>query len=63
MNAEILSVSIKDANRLTGISETTIRKAINTLALPAYRVGRAIRVRVPDLDEWIQSLPRVGDDA
>lgn len=44
------------------VSETTIREAINRQVLPAYRVGRAIRIHADDLDQWFRSLTRVGSD-
>lgn len=58
-----LAVSIRNASQITDISETTLRDAINKQQLPAHRVGRAIRIRVADLDTWLKLLPRVGDDA
>ena len=60
-----LAVSVRTAAQLTEISETTIREAINKQKLPAYRVGRSIRIRTADLDQWLGALVRVGseDDA
>ena len=55
-----LAVSIKNASQMTDISETTLRDAINKQQLPAFRVGRSIRVRVTDLDQWLSTLTRVG---
>lgn len=57
-----LAVSVKRASAMTDISETTIRDAINKQALPAHRIGRQIRIRVSDLDEWFSNLPRVGSE-
>jgi excisionase family DNA binding protein len=57
-----MAASVRTAAQLTEISETTIRDAINKQKLPAYRVGRSIRIRVVDLDEWLASLVRVGSD-
>ena len=57
-----LAVSVKNAAAMTDLSETTIRDAIDREALPAYRVGRAIRVRVADLQEWLAGLVRVGSE-
>lgn len=57
-----ISVSVRTAATMTEISETTIRDAINKQALPAFRVGRQIRIKVTDLDSWLDSLVRVGSE-
>jgi excisionase family DNA binding protein len=57
-----IAVKVKTAAALTEISETTIREAINKQVLPAYRVGREIRIRTVDLEQWISSLTRVGSE-
>ena len=57
-----LAVSIRTAAQMTDISETTIREAINKQHLPAFRVGRGIRIKVADLEQWIGSLTRVGSE-
>ena len=59
---ERLAVSVKNAAAMTDLSETTIREAIDKEALPAYRVGRAIRVSVDDLKQWFAGLTRVGSE-
>lgn len=62
MSPEPLAVSVKTAAAMTDLSETTIREAIAKDELPAYRVGRAIRVRVADLENWLAGLVRVGSE-
>jgi excisionase family DNA binding protein len=62
MSAESVAVSVKTAAQMTELSETTLREAINKQQLPAYRVGRVIRVRVADLEDWVGSLTRVGSE-
>lgn len=57
-----LAVSVRSAAQLTEISETTIREAINKQALPAFRVGRSIRIKVADLESWLDGLVRVGSE-
>lgn len=57
-----IAVSVKTAASLTDLSETTIREAIDKQHLPAYRVGRAIRVLVADLEQWLAGLTRVGSE-
>lgn len=62
MTEQQLAVSVRTAAGITELSETTLRDAIDRQELPAYRVGRAIRIRVRDLEEWISSLTRVGSE-
>lgn len=57
-----IAVAVKTAAAMTDVSETTLRDAISKQQLPAYRVGRAIRVRVADLEDWLTSLTRVGQE-
>lgn len=59
MNADI-AASVKTAAARVELSETTIREAIDRGDLPAYRVGRAIRIDVEDLRNWLKSRTRVG---
>lgn len=61
MNGQI-AVAVKTAAAMTDISETTLRDAINKQELPAYRVGRSIRIKVTDLEDWFTSLVRVGKE-
>lgn len=61
MNGQI-AVSVKTAASLTDLSEASIREAIDTQRLPAYRVGRAIRIRTADLEDWLSGLVRVGSE-
>lgn len=61
MNGQI-ALSVKSAAALTDLSESTIREAIDKQALPAYRVGRSIRVLMADLEQWLAGLVRVGSD-
>lgn len=57
-----IAVSVRTASQMTEVSETTIRDEINKQRLPAYRVGRNIRIRVVDIEAWVESLVRVGSD-
>lgn len=57
-----LAVSVKTAAAMTDLSESTIREAIDAQRLPAYRVGRAIRILVADLEQWMGGLVRVGSE-
>ncbi len=57
MRTNALAVSVKTAAAMTDLSETTIREAIDKRELPAYRVGRAVRVLVVDLKDWLRGCP------
>ncbi|GAB3253271.1 hypothetical protein GCM10027425_12410 [Alteromonas gracilis] len=57
-----IAVQVKTAAALTDLSEATIREAINKEELPAYRVGRAIRILAGDLEDWLRSQVRVGSE-
>lgn len=57
-----IAVSVKTAAAMTETSETTLRAEIDAQRLPAYRVGRMIRIRVSDLEQWVASLTRVGSE-
>lgn len=58
----MIAASVKTAASLLDCSESTIREAINKEELPAFRVGRAIRVRVVDLEEWVSTRTRVNSE-
>lgn len=57
-----LALSVKSAAAEVDSAEGLIRTAINKGELPAYRVGRFIRIDRDDLREWLRSRPRVGSD-
>lgn len=56
------ALSIKSAAAELELSEDTIRKAVNEQKIPAYRVGRSIRIEKADLMDWFRSLVRVGSE-
>lgn len=57
-----IAVSVKIAAAMVDVSETTIREAINTKALTAFRVGRSIRIHLTELEAWTKSLTIVGSE-
>lgn len=57
-----LAVSVKTAAAMVEVSESTIREAIDKKALIAFRVGRAIRIHVAELEAWTNSLVTVGSE-
>lgn len=60
--SEPIALSVKSAAGSLEVSESTIREAINKQELPAFRVGRAIRIDVADLRDWFKGRTRVGSD-
>ena len=60
----LVSVDMPGAAAATGLSESTIRNAIADGSLTAHYKGKKPVVRIPDLDDWIESLPveRERDD-
>ena len=47
-------LTVKQAAELLGCSEAGIRKWLYQKRLPAVRVGRLVRVRVTDLEAFVQ---------
>jgi excisionase family DNA binding protein len=60
MTDDRMFVAVKTAAAITDLSESTIREAIDKQHLPAFRVGRAIRIDMQDLRQWLRSKTRVG---
>jgi hypothetical protein len=58
-NPTPLSVSVRDASELTSFSEYEIRTAVNKGELAAVKRGRRIAILLPDLNRWLESLPKV----
>lgn len=57
-----IAVSVKTAAAMVDVSESTIREAINRGNLPAFRIGRAVRIHVAELEAWTKSLVVVGSE-
>ena len=47
-------VTLATAARETGITRKRLRAAISAGALPAYQVGAWLRVRLGDVDRWLE---------
>lgn len=60
MNA--IAVSVKTAAAMVEVSESTIREAIDKGALTAFRIGRAIRIHVAELEAWTKAQTVVGSE-
>ena len=57
-----LAVSVRTAADMLDISDSTIRLAIDKQQLPAFRVGRMVRIYVEDLKAWTETLVKVGSE-
>ncbi len=48
-------ITVPVAARERNLGERQLRRAIEANELPAYQIGGWTRVRLGDVDEWIQS--------
>lgn len=53
-------ISLAAAAEMLDISVRTLRRRIADGTLPAYRVGRLLKVNPDDLDNVAQPIPAVG---
>lgn len=53
--ASARAVTIKEAAAMLSICERTIRREIDRGRLRAYRIGRAIRIRVSDIEAYLNN--------
>ena len=53
-------VSLADAADLLDVSTRTLRRHIASGALPAYRVGRLVKIDPADLDALARPIPTAG---
>ena len=47
-------VTLATAARETGITRKRLRAAISAGTLPAYQVGAWLRIRLADIDRWLE---------
>lgn len=55
MASEIEWLSTQDAARRLGVTPRTLYRFIDLGDLPAYRLGRVIRLKADDVDAFIES--------
>ena len=48
-------LSTKDASEYIGVTLRTLYKLIDEGLIPAYKIGRVIRVKKEDVDSYLQS--------
>lgn len=53
--SDVASISKKDAAQLLDISVTLLEKLIATGDLPASKIGRAVRIRLRDIDTYLNT--------
>lgn len=54
MSADISWLSTQDAARRLGVTPRTLYRFIDQGELPAYRLGRVIRLKADDVDAFIE---------
>ena len=55
--ADVVSLTVADAARVTGLSQFSIRAAYQSGALPVRYHGTKVLIRRADLERWIDGLP------
>ena len=53
-------ITLEDAAITASVHEATVRRAIARGDLPAYRVGRSLRIRREDLPLMFRAIPAAG---
>ncbi len=56
-------ISVQQASRRLEVSRTTLLRLINQGALPAYRIGRRVRLLVEDVEAYRRQHPVAGPEA
>lgn len=52
-----LAVTYQEAAAMLGVSESLIRRLVYQRTLPAIRIGRAVRIKLSDLERWVDEQP------
>ena len=55
-----LTLSVDHAAAISGLGRHALRDAIEARALPAVRVGRAVRIPVASLEKWLVEAAERG---
>lgn len=53
--AEVVWLGTQEAARRLGITARTLRRLIDAGTVPAYRIGRVIRLQQSDLDSFLDA--------
>ena len=60
VKTEKLTLSIPEAAKRIGISDTSMRQLARTEGFPAFRVGCRLLVSVKGLEKWVEEQARKG---
>ena len=52
---ETLTITLRQAAQLSGIPLDSLRTYVRQKRLPAYKIGRAYRLKRAEFSEWIDS--------
>ena len=55
-----LTLSIPEAAKHLGISDTTMRQLARTAGFPAFTVGKRLLISVKGLEAWVEERARKG---
>ena len=56
------TVSVKAAARFLGVSTSLVYAYVERKQVPHYRLGRSIRFRLSELDEWLKRFHDGGPE-
>ena len=60
IKSEKLTLSIPEAAKRIGISDTTMRQLARTAGFPSFRVGTRLLVSAKGLEVWVEEQARKG---
>ena len=55
-------ISLKAGAEMVGVNPRTLRRRIADGSLPAYRVGRLVKIKPEDLLQLARRIPAAGGD-
>lgn len=55
MTAEERWVGVEDVARHLGVNKDSVYRWIDTMGLPAHRVGRLFRLKISEVDDWVRA--------
>lgn len=53
-------VDKKELSRLTGLTVSSIEKAMVTRSMPYYKIGRNVKFKVSEVNQWINQRKKVS---
>lgn len=60
IKSEKLTLSIPEAAKRIGISETSMRQLARTEGFPSFKVGYRILISAKGLEAWVEEQARIG---